>query len=126
MGLRVRNEELGESKEMVRYLLTLVHQWLGEFLAEDVDIDKLGQFTSALFLKLCPEGIDRCECANKNGTFTQGPFDFDEDPISVSLMQLTCNPDFCYCKVRNYDISHQERAKTMKKHFIIGIWTTIN
>jgi len=47
---------------------------------------------------LCPEGIDRCECANKNNTFTKGPFDYDEDPIGVSLEQLTCAPDFCYCK----------------------------
>ena len=72
---------------------------------EDIDIDKLGRFTSALALKLCPGGIDRCECANKNETFTQGPFDFDKDPIGVSLMQLTCNPDFCYCKVRSCRIS---------------------
>ena len=77
MGRRVRNEELGESKEMVRYLLTLVHQWLGELLAEDVDIDKLGQFTSALILKLCPEGIDRCECANKKRTLYGRSFNFE-------------------------------------------------
>ena len=94
----------------------------GEFSAkEDIDIDKLGQFTSALFLRLCPEGIDRCECANKNETFTQGPFDFDEDPIGVSLMQLTCNPDFCYCKVRNHNNCRQDNAITIKKHFIIVI-----
>ena len=65
---------------------------------EDIDIDLLGRFSSALALALCPKGIDRCECANKNNTFTTGPFDFDADPIAVTLEQLTCAPDFCYCK----------------------------
>merc|ERR1712117_900776 len=68
------------------------------FAKEDIDIDLLGRLTSALALNLCPEGIERCECANKENTFTTGPFNFTADPIGVSLEQLTCAPDFCYCK----------------------------
>ena len=74
-----------------------------KFLAkEDIDIDLLGKFSSKLALALCPEGIDRCECANKNNTFTTGPFNYTADPVGVSLEQLTCAPDFCYCKARHH------------------------
>ena len=65
---------------------------------EDIDLTEVGKLASAIALSLCPEGIDRCECANKNNTISHGPFHFLRDPIGVSLEQLTCSPDFCYCK----------------------------
>ena len=81
-------------------VITQLHLQPTILAKEDIDIDLLGRLTSALALNLCPEGIERCECANKENTFTTGPFNFTADPIGVSLEQLTCAPDFCYCKAR--------------------------
>ena len=40
----------------------------------------------------CPSGITKCECIHAPGTFTEGPFYGDEDPIGTLFTFVGCNP----------------------------------
>ena len=40
----------------------------------------------------CPSGIEKCECLNSPGTFTNGPFDPDEDWLNALLTYMGCSP----------------------------------
>ena len=40
----------------------------------------------------CPAGIEKCECLNSPGTFTNGPFDPDVDPLNALLTYMGCSP----------------------------------
>ena len=59
------------------------------------------------------EGIDRCHCMYDNGTFSRGPFIYEEDPLNVALLYQTCNPDFCYCR-GSPDVERDSRNVEMK------------
>ena len=48
---------------------------------DDFEVDLLVKGRSDMMKRTCPGGVDRCHCLNKPGTFSEGPFDFDEDPI---------------------------------------------
>ena len=49
----------------------------------------------------------------KNGTYVDGPFYFDEDPLDSALLHSTCNPDFCYCK-DSPDVERDSRNVEMR------------
>ena len=67
------------------------------FSAKDsIDVDLLVKGRTMMLRRVCPEGIDRCHCLNKPGTFTEGPFYFDEDPIQASITHITCTPGTIY------------------------------
>ena len=71
--------------------------------------------TTELQMKdLCgAEGIDRCHCMYDNGTYSRGPFIYEEDPLNVALLYQTCNPDFCYCR-GSPDVERDSRNVEMK------------
>ena len=46
----------------------------------------------------CPEGIDKCHCLYKPGTFENGSSLFyDENPVGAIVTYIACNPDICTC-----------------------------
>jgi hypothetical protein len=49
----------------------------------------------------CPSGVKTCECVNAPGTTTEGPFFWEDDPISVMITYVGCNPGFCTCNNGN-------------------------
>ena len=52
-------------------------------------------FANSAFANLegaCPSGVDRCECLNSPGTYTEGPFDPNKDPIDALITYVGCNP----------------------------------
>ena len=59
------------------------------------------------------EGIDRCHCMYENGTYSRGPFIYEEDPLNVALLYQTCNPDFCFCR-GSPDVERDSRNVEMK------------
>ena len=59
---------------------------------DPIDVDLLVRGRTMMLRRVCPEGVDRCHCLNKPGTFTKGPFYFDEDPIQASITHITCTP----------------------------------
>ena len=65
------------------------------------DISLIMEMADSYAMKVCPSGIDRCECMNAPGTFSKGPFNPNGNililPFSV-LAHLVCNPSHCYCK----------------------------
>ena len=40
----------------------------------------------------CPSGFDKCECMHAPGTFTDGPFNPNEDPIGAMINFVGCAP----------------------------------
>ena len=40
----------------------------------------------------CPSGIEKCECMNAPGVFTEGPFDPRENPVGALLTYAGCSP----------------------------------
>merc|ERR1711934_519712 len=58
-------------------------------------------YTKSIYASLkatCPSGIKKCECLDAKGTFSDGPFDPDEDPINALITYVGCGPGYCYCK----------------------------
>merc|ERR1712027_101442 len=58
-------------------------------------------YTKTIYASLsakCPAGIIKCECLNAVGTFTEGPFDPDEDPLQALITYVGCGPGYCFCK----------------------------
>ena len=52
-------------------------------------------YTKSIYASLkatCPSGIKKCECLNAKGTFSDGPFDPDEDPINALITYVGCGP----------------------------------
>ena len=52
-------------------------------------------FMDSLYAELkaaCPNGVQRCECLNAPGTFTEGPFDPREEVIGSLLTYAGCGP----------------------------------
>ena len=52
-------------------------------------------YTKTIYASLsakCPAGIIKCECLNAVGTFTEGPFDPDEDPLQALITYVGCGP----------------------------------
>merc|ERR1712027_108817 len=50
-------------------------------------------YTKTIYASLsakCPAGIIKCECLNAVGTFTEGPFDPDEDPLQALITYVGC------------------------------------
>ena len=46
----------------------------------------------------CPNGVEKCICANNLEERTNGPFDPDEDLLGAVYTYLVCNPGTCFCK----------------------------
>ena len=40
----------------------------------------------------CPSGIKKCECVNAVGTFSEGPFDPNDDPLQALITYVGCGP----------------------------------
>ena len=58
------------------------------------DFDPFGTMQS-IYTELkavCPSGIEKCECMNAPGTYTNGPFDPSEDLLGVLLTIAGCGP----------------------------------
>ena len=52
-------------------------------------------FMDSLYAELkaaCPNGVERCECLNAPGTFTEGPFDPKAEVIGSLLTYAGCGP----------------------------------
>lgn len=66
----------------------------------DLDFDPalLLKMRSNQLNRLCPAGVLKCECDNDYGTWINGPFDFEKDPLGSILTYVGCNPGFCICK----------------------------
>jgi hypothetical protein len=65
-----------------------------KFSADESDFNPylLLEVRSKQMRAVCPEGIARCHCLNSNGTYTDGPFYYDEDPIGTVVTYVACNP----------------------------------
>ena len=64
-------------------------------------------YTKTIYASLsakCPAGIIKCECLNAVGTFTEGPFDPDEDPLQALITYVGCGPGeiFAGMTLRSY------------------------
>ena len=60
----------------------------------DLDLDPMLAM-NGVYLELkasCPSGIERCECINAPGSFTDGPFNPKENLLSVMLTIVGCLP----------------------------------
>jgi hypothetical protein len=59
---------------------------------QDIDPGLFLTMVTKEMREYCPSGIVKCECINAPGTFTEGPFYYDEDPIGTLLTFAGCNP----------------------------------
>ncbi len=69
---------------------------------DDIDLDfdptVLLRMREADMNRSCPTGIEKCECENDPGTFVEGPFNVDTDPLGTVITFMGCNPGHCFCK----------------------------
>ncbi len=42
--------------------------------------------------RFCPSGVEKCECLSGLGTYSEGPFDAEEDLLGTMLTFAACNP----------------------------------
>ena len=62
------------------------------------DISQLLDMADTYVTKACPSGIQRCECMNAPGTFSEGPFNPKDNLLGALITHLGCNPAYCFCK----------------------------
>ncbi len=55
-------------------------------------------FRTQIMRRVCPDGVEECDCGHSPGTKVTGPFYYDEDPIGTIFTYVGCNPSFCRCK----------------------------
>ena len=52
-------------------------------------------YTKSIYASLkanCPNGLEKCECLNAVGKFSEGPFDPDDNPLQALITYVGCGP----------------------------------
>ena len=62
------------------------------------DISQMMNLADTIVKNACPSGIQRCECMNAPGTFSEGPFSPKDNLLGATITYLGCTPAYCFCK----------------------------
>jgi len=68
------------------------------FFEDVTDVSLITDTAEAFVTRACPGGIEKCECMNAPGTYSEGPFNPNEDLLGSIFAHLGCNPSHCFCK----------------------------